>query len=79
MNATPESTSKWLRLIMPILQQGGPVLTLFLLIVCVLAGWYFMNTLDHSREVNRELYERMLACVQSQATLSQRCYGGGPK
>lgn len=79
MNPTPESTGKWLGLILPILQQGGPILTLFLLLVSAVGGWYLMHALQRSRDANKELYERMLVCMQTQATLGQRCYGAGPK
>lgn len=79
MAPDPDKTSKWLGVLLPIMQQGGPVLSLFLLGVMLLGGWYLMHALQRQRDVTKDAYERLLLCKEAQATLGQRCYGAGPR
>lgn len=59
----PESSSRWLGIIMPVLREGGPVVALVLLLVGTVSTWWLARALEQSRAVNVALYERLLACT----------------
>jgi hypothetical protein len=79
MTPDPARANKWLGLLLPLMERGGPILSLFLLLTMVVSGWYMMRELGRARAVNRELYERLLVATEARASLATRCPGGGPK
>lgn len=79
MAPDPDKTGKWLGLLLPVMERGGPILSLFLLGTLIISGWYLLHALQRQRDVTKDAYERLLTCVQAQATLGQRCYGAGPR
>jgi hypothetical protein len=65
MAPTPESTTRWYQALLPILQAGGPVLTLLLGIILVVSLWYGLHVLKECVAHNRLLNERLLTQQQA--------------
>lgn len=56
--------SRVLGLVLPLLEQGGPVFSLLLLLVGTLVIHFLLGELRAQQSVTRELVERLLACTE---------------
>jgi hypothetical protein len=56
----PEQARGWLSVLLPLLQQAGPVLSLFLLLIGGFTIHWLQGRLHEARQVNAVLYERLL-------------------
>lgn len=69
MAPSPERARGWLGLVMPLLQQAGPVLSLALLLALVLSLWWLTGWMHTCVERNHALTERLL--TQQQAFMQE--------
>ena len=60
MSPTPEGTTRWYAALLPIMEKGGPVLTLALIIGLIVSVWWLSGWLHTCVTHNRELTERLL-------------------
>lgn len=60
MPPTPERAQGWLSLLYPLMQQGGPILTLFVLLFGAGTIYYLLGALERSVGRNHVLVERLL-------------------
>jgi hypothetical protein len=58
---SPGSARHWYDFLLPIAQQGGPVLTLALTMVLIVSSWYGLGILRDCVAHNRQLNEKILA------------------
>lgn len=70
MPPSPERAQRWLTLIWPMLVQGGPVVSLVLLLLGAVQVWYLLGALSRAQGINRELLDRYLACHAQQVELA---------
>lgn len=70
MLPSPEQSRKWLGLIWPMLVQGGPAVSLLLLLLGAVQVWYLLGALSRAQGINRELLDRYLACHTQQVELA---------
>jgi hypothetical protein len=57
---SPESAKGWLALLWPLLLQGGPVVSLVLLLLGAFQIWYLLGAISRVQDNNRMLVERLL-------------------
>lgn len=69
MLPSPERSHKWLGLLLPLVERGGPILSLFLLIVSVLMVYWLLGALKDQQQLTRSLAERLLTCVSEKGEL----------
>lgn len=65
---TPDSTSRWYTALLPIVEKGGPVLSLALLLALCISMWFLTGWLHDCVNHNRGLSEKLLT---QQAALYQ--------
>jgi hypothetical protein len=65
MAPSPEQAKGWLGVILPLVQQAGPIFSLALLIALALSLWWLTGWLHGCVEHNRLLTERLLAQQQA--------------
>jgi hypothetical protein len=86
---TPERTHGWLGVLLPVLERGGPVLSLLILCIGSLAIWWLLDDIRRLQGITRELAERlltsekthaeqMIAAKQAQVDLALKCYAPTP-
>jgi hypothetical protein len=61
----PEQVSRWYQALLPIVEKGGPVLSLLLLVTLIVSLWWLTGWLRECVGMNRALTERLLAQQQS--------------
>lgn len=57
---SPDDAKHWYDALLPMARQGGPVLTIFLLIALVVSLWWLIGTLHDCVDRNRLLGERLV-------------------
>lgn len=65
MPPTPERASTWLGLLLPLAQQGGPLLTLALALLLGGAVWYTLGALDRAVQRNHALVDKIILLQDS--------------
>lgn len=65
MSPSPEGTSRWLKTILPIAQQGGPIVSLLLGILLVVSLWWGAGVLRECVERNRALGAQLVSQQQA--------------
>ena len=60
MSPSPEGTSRWLQILVPLVQQGGPILTLGLAVVMCASLYWMSGWLTDCIEHNRQLGQRLV-------------------
>ena len=63
----PERARGWIDTILPVFREGGPVVSLVLFIIGGVTVWWLLGTYERAREINQQLYERLLTCTKEQA------------
>jgi len=63
----PERARGWLNTILPVLREGGPVVSLVLLLIGSVSIWWLLGTYERARNINQQLYERLLTCTKEHA------------
>ena len=58
---TPERASTWIGTLLPVVTQGGPILTLVLALLLGGAVYYLLGVLDRAVTRNHVLVERIIA------------------
>jgi hypothetical protein len=61
LSPTPEGTSRWLQTLLPIAQQGGPVVSLLLAVVMTISLWWMGGWLRECIEHNRALGAQLVS------------------
>lgn len=69
---TPERTQGWLSVAMPLIREGGPVVTLVVMVLGALVIWWLLAALGRAQMTNRELVERLLTCVEERGEWKYR-------
>lgn len=69
----PERARRWYQTVLPIAQQGGPVLTLVLAVMAGLAVWYLLGVVAAQRLTTLELFHKLLACQEAKVDLARQC------
>jgi hypothetical protein len=72
MPPSPEQAKGWIRTLVPLAEQGGPLLTVFTLIVGTLIVYWLLGALDRQQTLTRELGERLLTCVEERGEWKYR-------
>jgi hypothetical protein len=67
---SPERASGWINTLLPLAQQGGPLLTVFTLMVGTVIVYWLLGALDRQQTLTRELGERLLTCVEQRGELA---------
>lgn len=57
-------TSRVLALVLPVLREGGPIVSLALLLIGAAIVHWLIGELRHQQETTRELVERLLSCTE---------------
>jgi hypothetical protein len=70
--ASPESAKGWLSVVMPLLERGGPVVALLLLLVAALHAWYLTKELSRTRGNLLQLLSEVNACKAAQLHYVER-------
>lgn len=65
----PEGARGWLQTLLPLAQQGGPIISLLLGVLFVASTWYGLGVLRECVQHNRVLNERIV--TQQQQFLSE--------
>ena len=60
MAPTPDGTARWLQTLLPVLREGGPILTLGLAVVMSFSLWWMSGWLTDCIEHNRQLGQRLV-------------------
>ena len=60
----PERARGWLNTILPVLREGGPIVSLVLLLIGGLSIWWLLGTYERARIINQQLYERLIVCTK---------------
>jgi hypothetical protein len=68
----PERASGWLGVAMPLIREGGPVVTLVVMLLGALVIWWLLGALGRAQMTNRELVERLLTCVEERGEWKYR-------
>ena len=61
MSPSPEGTSRWLQMLWPLAQQGGPVVSLLLAVVLTISLWWMGGWLRDCIEHNRVLGAQLVS------------------
>lgn len=61
---TPNGARGWLRTLLPLAQQGGPIVSLLLAVLAVAVVWYFLGVVERSRATSLDLLQRLLTCQE---------------
>jgi hypothetical protein len=61
---SPDNARGWLRTLLPLARDGGPVLSLLLGVLFVASTWYGLGVLKECVQHNRTLNERITAQQQ---------------
>lgn len=51
--------------LLPLLERGGPVVSLALLVLGAITFYFLLGELHRQQAVTRELVERLVSCLQS--------------
>jgi len=78
MAPTPETSSKWLGVLLPVLREGGPIVSLVLLILGGCTVYWLTHALTKSQERSMLLHEKLLTCYQAQVQLAKTCQPSPP-
>lgn len=73
MTPDPERAKGWLGLLLPLMQQGGPVLSLALAVMMAVTVWYLLGVIGENRKVSIDLLEKVLRCQESKVELARQC------
>ena len=57
-------TSKWLGIALPLLREGGPVVSLALIVLGAAMIYFLLGEFRAQQQTTRELVERLLRCTQ---------------
>jgi hypothetical protein len=69
----PERTRNWLSIVLPILREGGPIVSLRLLLIGTITVWWLIGALNRSQEISRVFYEKLITCLDKQVDLARNC------
>lgn len=74
---TPESTRSWLRVALEVLERGTPVTLLLILMIGSLTSYYLLKEVGRQRQINLDLWQRLMASEKQQVDLAWRCHQAG--
>jgi hypothetical protein len=69
----PERARGWLSIILPVLREGGPIVSLTLLLMGTIVVWWLIGALNRSQEISRTFYEKLITCLDKQVELVRDC------
>lgn len=68
----PDQARGWLRMLVPLATQGGPILTLALALLLGGAVWFLLGALERSVVRNHALVQQLQGCMKEQVELVLR-------
>lgn len=74
---TPEGARGWLQTILTLTNEATSITLVFMLITGGLFGWYMLKELGRTRQMNLDLWHRVLDAEKAQLELALRCGGEG--
>lgn len=69
----PERARGWLDTILPLLREGGPIVSLVLLLLGGVTIWWLMHALDRSQTISLTLYNKLITCFDRQMEIARDC------
>lgn len=75
----PDAARGWLKVALEALEKGTAVTLLLILLIGAMTAYYFLREVKRQRDLNVDLWQRLLASEKAQVELAVKCREGAPR